>query len=301
MSPDKLVTTLKQELVRNKKKSAILGVMCLVALYFWAPLAWSWIAPGGDESDSSTIHEESIVGVGQSAPTPEATVGSFAPASAAGTGRTTRRRELPWQELLQMIENDERMASAVLADSSRDPFAAAGTAGDLTLDVASSPQEVAAQQDADVAQLTQGLELTGIVYGPRLRLATINGKTYREHDTLEFGALPASGVAAELADMEDEIAAIRETAEEQGATGATVDVTMEETGEAISDLPAAAVPSLALLSGRVAAIVEEIRPKTVALRFSNGTVVELKLGGARLGGHDVIHVTRASPSALSKP
>src|SRR5271163_3077521 len=40
---------LRREFLRNPKKGAALGGLCLVALWFWAPLVKDWIAPAAKQ------------------------------------------------------------------------------------------------------------------------------------------------------------------------------------------------------------------------------------------------------------
>ena len=48
----KLAKQARRDLLANPKKAAILGLMLLVALYFWGPLLWKWFAPAGGKKGS---------------------------------------------------------------------------------------------------------------------------------------------------------------------------------------------------------------------------------------------------------
>ena len=50
MKLDKLLKQAKRDLVASPKKAAVLGLMLLVAAYFWGPLLWKWMAPSGTAS-----------------------------------------------------------------------------------------------------------------------------------------------------------------------------------------------------------------------------------------------------------
>ena len=49
---DKLTKQLRRDIAANPKKAAALGLMVLVALYFWGPLVWSWFAPAAARESS---------------------------------------------------------------------------------------------------------------------------------------------------------------------------------------------------------------------------------------------------------
>lgn len=278
MSADKLASTFKRELLRNKKKSAILAVMCLVALYFWAPLVWGWLAPEGDEAALGEV-----VAIEEVAPSAVSTV-------VEAPSRAARRRETPWQDLLKAIEEDERMTSATLSAVTRSPFLpAAGEAPDPGAESAPQQPETVASL-AGLADLAGGLELTGIVYGPRLRIATIDGVEYRENDQIqiELSALPA-GLVGNVGESPDFAESNVEIVESDTAVGNSDDDSLVET---------ATLPPNATVAASVAkleAIVATIRPKSVELRFSDGSTKVLTLSGAALSGQDVIRITRTRP------
>jgi hypothetical protein len=179
VSPDRLLTALKQEILRNKKKTAILGVMCLVAAYFWVPPVWGWIAPEDSEQDSleSAAPADFVV-------TAEPPVVAAAPDSSPPP---RRRRSIPWGELLRTIQEDPRMAPAELATLPRSPFAPRNTeAPSRPMVEAAPPSQATAVERPQLARLD--LELTGIVYGPGFRVATINGTQYHENDLLRVAS-----------------------------------------------------------------------------------------------------------------
>jgi hypothetical protein len=52
---DKLVKQLRRDATANPKKTALLGVMALVALYFWGPLLWKGVvAEKGNALDATS-------------------------------------------------------------------------------------------------------------------------------------------------------------------------------------------------------------------------------------------------------
>lgn len=291
MSADKLASALKRELSRNKKKTAILGVMCLVACYFWVPLVWRWVAPSNGTSTPAVTESPADSGVAV-----------VVQAADTASSHGSRRREIPWQELLNMIRQDDRMNSAALPETGRNPFYSfTASAVDPIVEKPAQPQPTALIATS-FADLAQGLELTGIVYGPRLRIATINGAEYRENDRLEIGLAPPS-VSSPLASgailNEDrftppvgdarDIAALAAEMEAQAASEST-DAIVAEEAVALSTSPPIAAPDAG-----IAAVVASIRPKSVEIRFSDGTTSLLTLAGATINQQDVIRLTRTKP------
>ena len=47
MNLNKLARQLRREAMANPKKAAVLGLLLLVALYFWGPLVWGRVAGDG--------------------------------------------------------------------------------------------------------------------------------------------------------------------------------------------------------------------------------------------------------------
>ena len=53
MKLDKLARQLRRDVAASPKKAVALGLMVLVALYFWAPMVWKWIAPDQGKGKST--------------------------------------------------------------------------------------------------------------------------------------------------------------------------------------------------------------------------------------------------------
>lgn len=303
MNTNRLAAAIKQEVLRNKKKSAILGVMCLVACYFWVPLLWGWFAPDDDEEDFASAEPASFVvdSAASAAPAFELT--------APATGRRTHRREIPWQDLLRRIDEDPRMASAGLATLDRSPFEQVRPLDESPAVAEPPPPTEVAVEAPSPAEVE--LHLTGIVYGPRTRIATINGVEYHEQERIPIAAnVPAPIAGGESDDMntadrdeavgkdqagqldEQHLSALRIRAagerqrdndEERHGEQSDDDANRPGQGAAHATPPQAA---------SLGCVVAAIRPKSVTLEFSNGTVRELPLGGARLDIRDTIKITR---------
>ncbi len=177
MNYDNLGKRLWKEFNRNKKKTAVLGVLTLVAFYFWVPLVWKWI--GGSPS-TDAVATPLTIETQPTAPTTNQTQ-TTAPSNAV------QQPSVPWEQLTEWIKADPLMSTATLAGNQRNPFQPL---------VAVAQQDVAAQGDAaaegntmPVASPEQlGLVLSTTWIGPGGSLARINGTMYRLDDVVSVSS-----------------------------------------------------------------------------------------------------------------
>ena len=166
MNLSKLTRQLRREATKNPKKAAFLGLIFVVALWFWSPLLLGWI--GKKESSAVAV--------------PHAGQPDIAPTVALGTDSTAPGAATPahhsWSQLARWM-NDDRLTLAVgLTDHGRDPFVASGPQRDEAI---SDPDEEISE---DITPKDLGLILSGTIIGPRRRVALINGKPYRKGDVI---------------------------------------------------------------------------------------------------------------------
>ncbi len=165
---------LRRETAANPTKAAILGGLLLVAMYFWAPLVWSWIGPSPEEAKSPTVAAEDV-------PTPLAGFPS-ALASAKHQDTTQGKKqkkasEYPWSRVTQWIEQDAAMRPVVEPSTARDPFVA------VVAKLVEAPQSEVpkpAEAAVEVTPDSLGLVLSSTLVGPRRRTALINGRSYQQ-------------------------------------------------------------------------------------------------------------------------
>ena len=181
MNAKRLTRRLRRELTANPKKAAVLGLLVLVALYFWAPLVWRWIAPGNSRAKpakAAATNEGMPPVLSGLAPSPK---------SARGRNATTQEKKLPpsrpWDEVARWIENDPRMKPAGELPNSRDPFHA------VAREVAEKPksEEIKAAAAEAAAAMTPeklGLVLSSTLIGPQRRTALVNGRAYEQGGTI---------------------------------------------------------------------------------------------------------------------
>lgn len=147
--------TALRELKRSPKKSAILGLMCLVALYYWVPLVRGWFGGAPDEA---------------------AAAASFIAAAPADPELTkTFKKSTPWNKLRRWMKEDQRMQSAD-PPKKRHPFQAydaflAGLAK-------SNPEETPKAAKLESTPTTLGLVLQSTVVGGERSTALINERSF---------------------------------------------------------------------------------------------------------------------------
>lgn len=201
----KLGKRLKRELKKSPGKAALLGLVCLIAVWYWAPLIKNWFT-GACEPPQDIIVVQ--------------------PAQPSGTGLpliATAETEVSkavsavnsWQKLAKWLDEDPRATTATLPEDDRDPFGRTGTNTSEEIieliqeEAEEEPTELVVSPEPPVREETSfadlGLTLGGTIVGTRHRSATINGETYQVGDAVEIAIEPnaqandeADGQAIEL-------------------------------------------------------------------------------------------------------
>lgn len=182
MSAAKLSKQLQRELKANPQKAGMLGLLCVVAAYFWGPLVFK-----ADETKKTTP---------TGAPTAAATTIATSPAAAATPAAPVGKERLEWRTLSKRLQTDPLMQSVAgkpAQEVTRNPFDVPVKKEDPTekddllalLEEANEagllddPQPVAPTQlMTSTALNAYPLFLTSTLVGPRARTAIINGKAY---------------------------------------------------------------------------------------------------------------------------
>jgi hypothetical protein len=158
---------LKREVLGSPKKAAALGLLCLVAIYYWAPLLSGWLK-GADVAVTEAPASES---------TPQQ-ASSGAVTTAAAPASTY---SCSWKQVAECLDNSQQQA-APLASIARDPFQTIKRAM-MQPDVveAEAPAQAVAPQDV-------GLVLSSTMVGRRQSVALIGGAAYRVGDEVPGAA-----------------------------------------------------------------------------------------------------------------
>lgn len=183
-----MATRLTRDLRRSPKKAAALGILVLVAIWFWAPLLKKWVGPSGATSAKTANVLEAM----------PATLIEVNPATATWETRsqTDSPATRPWNEVLAWIETDERTKPVVLPEAFVSPFDRGETGTE------SNEEEMVAQATEpdvpDVHPRDLGLVLTSTVVGRKSRLATISGNVYRQSELIRVAETAAGAQMIEF-------------------------------------------------------------------------------------------------------
>src|SRR6187402_2308713 len=128
--------------------------MVLVALYFWVPMVWGWIAPEANAKKQVVDASEVIL---EDDPVDPAT-------TAKKMGKV-----FAWEKVRRKVAADPRMTPALYEVTWSDPFPLVHD--DTT---AGSAQPTLAQASAPVDPAALGLKLTSVAIGAKSRSAIIN-------------------------------------------------------------------------------------------------------------------------------
>ncbi len=171
---EKLNKQLRRDIAANPKKAVALGLMVLVALYFWGPLAWQFLSASGGERRSKASTASLILTDDPAEPTQQ------------NKGRNGRSK-FRWEKVRQLIRQDPHMVSATFDVGWIDPFKKLqGAPGKEPVpEIPAEDPGIAAVAVVDPKDL--GVTLGGVMIGPRNRVATINGEACREGDVVSLG------------------------------------------------------------------------------------------------------------------
>jgi len=167
---DKLAKQLRRDIAANPKKAIVLGLMGLVALYFWAPLVWRWISPeGGKKSKAAT-----------------ALILTDDPEEPSQAAQRRAAGKFRWEKVRQLIAGDVRMGPAKFELQWTDPFAAT-TKPPSDAAINSPAADVKSQAAAlDLDPHEAGVVLSSVMIAGNRRTATINGRNYRVGETIKL-------------------------------------------------------------------------------------------------------------------
>ncbi len=188
----KLKKKLRREMTAHPAKAAVLGILFVVALWFWMPLLWGWFSPRSD-------------GVATVEPPPAMPqLPGFSAAAAPAEASHAIATEYPWQQVVQWMEQDPRTqpvgspladrgpATTFLADwlpwsrherVGRDPFHPSQPEVAVAAETRDPVEQPA---PAPVSPQDAGATVSAVVAGPDGGAAIINGRAYRKGEQVLF-------------------------------------------------------------------------------------------------------------------
>ena len=164
MNLEKLARKLRREVLGNPKKAVFLGLLLLVALYFWSPLVWGWFV-----KDEPPVEASAAVANSDFDPT------LLAAPSEAQSSPPEPAPTHPWQLLVEWMKQDPTTTTAAGLSDRRDPFQS------VEPEVAETrPEDESPTVEPVATPESIGLELAGTLVGRDSSVALINGKAYRK-------------------------------------------------------------------------------------------------------------------------
>lgn len=160
---EKFVKKLKKDLKKSPGKAAVLALLSVVALWFWAPLVMQLF---GKEA-------EPVVALTPSRSPANSTTNTIAVPAVIQTPTS-------WKELAAAIDRDPRMKPAARLTLTRDPFRPIEP--EQPKEVAAATKHEPQPAPLDVPPSEVGLVLSGTIVGPHQSIARLNGKSYRRGD-----------------------------------------------------------------------------------------------------------------------
>ncbi len=159
---------LKREFLRNKKKSAILAIGSMVAIYFWAPLVMEWLP------------------LGETTPAPQGVVVAPPQNTAVPTPAVAARKpSIDWLALSSTIAADVMM-DHVHIKLHRNPFAPVQPETLVVADAKPAEPPKASPVEQGPGLSTADIKLTSIMIGPAFSEAVIDGETYMVNDEVDL-------------------------------------------------------------------------------------------------------------------
>lgn len=171
MELSKWIRRLRREATANPKKAAALGLLLVIALYFWTPLVRNWIGKNEPSETPVAVTPANRPETSSPLSAQETTASQPAPEAAVYT----------WEQWDKWITQDPRTKALKDLPIQRDPFQPVPKVVQVK---EKTPPKVATPTRIVVTPASLNMQLSSTVVGPSPRLAVINGKVYREGDVI---------------------------------------------------------------------------------------------------------------------
>jgi hypothetical protein len=196
VSVDKLAKQLRREIQASPKKAAVLGLLAVVGIYFWAPLVVGWC--GGDKT-GNLVAVPAAGAIASPTGTAVATSQPTASSNPVVVGSGTKPSEPPqhaWRKVVEWMEEDPRTKPAPPRAIQRDPFQTPKA------EVVEAPKEVPKPVELEIVPQSLNIVLSGTIVGPSRRVARINGRTYEQGASIELAAKDGKSFSFTLAEVD---------------------------------------------------------------------------------------------------
>lgn len=191
MKLSKIAKQLRREALANPKKAGFLGLLAVVAIYFWAPLVMKW--SGGQDTKFGTT-----ASAASSTPNSTAMPSAASPStSAAEKPKDPAHRRVKWNEVVQWMDQDPRTRPAGPLLLKCDPFQAV-----KAVPVAAVKHEAPKVVGREITPQSLGMVLSGTILGAGRSVARISGRNYEQGRPVEVVAKDGKSFAFVLTQVE---------------------------------------------------------------------------------------------------
>ena len=149
----------------------MLGVLLIVAIWFWAPLVSKWMGKGTDDvPPAPTTSEEANSTTSNN---------SVAATTSSETTTPTKTAAPKWQQILKWMRNDPHMQPKSSESAAHDPFFPSASRM-----VAHEEKPVGPPPTPELTPQQAGIVVQSTAIGPRTKTALINGRPYHEQQNV---------------------------------------------------------------------------------------------------------------------
>jgi hypothetical protein len=165
----------QKELKTNPKKAGVLGLLALVAVYFWVPLAMKMVSGKKRSSKSIPIANSET-------PSPAAKTANGAESIGPNDNASPKDSATPaiaWDQLLDWISKDPLMASRPVLKNDYDPFKHVEKVIEIP-ELEPLAKEATEQPEVvrDLSPAALGMTLSSTIVGNRRSVAMIDERAY---------------------------------------------------------------------------------------------------------------------------
>ncbi len=184
MNIGSLGKTLKAEVARNPTKTAVLGLLFAVAVWFWFPLIKKWTTSDVQPPVATAVPVST-------APVAAAPVVPLTVASVTEPIVASGEESIGWEEIERLRVADELCQSIEIGLERLNPFGSHFKQTVVDQDDESPPlitDDLPGDVELEITPARLGIVVSSTLVAGRYRMATIQGRSFRERDALKISA-----------------------------------------------------------------------------------------------------------------
>lgn len=176
-----LIRKLRREAAANPAKAAVLGIVVLIAFWFWIPLAIHWCSPSSATDDTAN---STAATPGEAPQTPAAKTVEQEPATNPSPTQSSIavKASSDWRSIVRTASKDQRTRPNRKIGQMRDPFGP--SAREIAETQARTERKKRVAKVPDLKPADAGLVLNSTLVGSGRPIALIDGEPYGEGDAV---------------------------------------------------------------------------------------------------------------------